>query len=95
MEVKLEKLKNSYREKRKKSAINNYYSKEINKGRSSKASLFDSVFLRVVLFIVIFLLISIIINNFIIVLVLTSIGMFYVNRFFKDLKSKRSAKRFS
>lgn len=93
MEVKLEKLKNNYKEKRKKSAINNYYSKEMNNGKSSKASLFDSIFFRVVLFIIIFLLVSIFINNLIIGLVLTSIGMFYINRFFKDLKSKKSAKK--
>lgn len=93
MEVKLERLKDKYKKNRRKSAIYNYYSKEINNGRSSKATIFDSVFLRIVIYFVILFLLSSFIDNFIILILFTSILMFFVNRFLKKFKRKKNTEK--
>ena len=93
MEVKLERLKDKYKENRKKSAIYNYYSKEINNGKSSKASIFDSIFFKIVLFVIILFLLSTFINNFIILILFTSVLMFFLNRFLKQFKTRKNTEK--
>lgn len=93
MEVKLEKFKSYYRDRRRKSVIYNFYSKEINNGKSAKAFLFDTISFKVLLFLVIFILLSLVINNFIILLLL-SIGLiYYVNKILKGILVQKNAKK--
>lgn len=93
MEIKLEKFKDSYKKRRKKSAIYNYYSKEINKGKSAKAFLFDTISFRILLFIGIFIVLSFIINNFLILLLLSLGIMYYLNKFLKEIVKDKNTKK--
>lgn len=93
MEVKLEKFKDWKKERKKKAAIYNFYSKEINKGKSAKACLVDTISFRVILFVVVFIILSIIFTN-ILILFLFSIGiMYFVNKIFKKLLANKDTAR--
>lgn len=93
MEVKLEKFKDKYKERRRKSAIYNFYSKEINKGKSAKAFMFDSISFRIILFIVILMVLSTIISNFFILLLLSIGIMYFINKFLKGIIARKNSKK--
>lgn len=93
MEVKLEKIKEKYKENRKKSAIHNFYSKEINNGKSAKAFLFDTISFRIFLFIVIFFTYSLLINKFLLLLFLSIGTMYFINKYTKQLITKKNSKK--
>lgn len=93
MEVKLEKFKSLYKDRRRKSAIYNFYSKEINNGKSAKAFLFDTISFKILLFVVIFMLLTSIINNFILLILLSMGLIYYVNRFLKGILARKHEKK--
>lgn len=93
MEVKLEKYKDRYKERRRQSAIYNFYSKEINNGKSAKAFLFDTISFRILLFIVVFVVLSTMVNNFLILLLLSIGIMYFINKFLKGIITRKNAKK--
>lgn len=93
MEVKLEKFKNWNRERRKKLAIHNFYSKEINRGKSAKAFLFDTISFRVILFVLIFMSLTVFINNILILLILNIGIMYFINKFLKRSIARKNSKK--
>lgn len=93
MEVKLDKFKEFYKDRRRKSAIYNFYSKEINNGKSASAFLFDTISFKIILFIVIFMLLSLIINNFILLILLSTGIIYYVNKFLKGILARKNDKK--
>lgn len=93
MEVKLEKIKEKYKENRKTSAIRNFYSKEINNGKSAKAFLFDKISFRIFLFIAIFFTLSFLFNNFLILLLLSIGIMYFINKYTKSLITRKNSKK--
>ena len=93
MEKRLKKIKDKYAITKEKSIINNFYSKEINKGKSYKAAYFDKIAIVMVLFITIFTILLLLTNNILLSIFISLISVYYITKGLVLIRDKKQNER--
>lgn len=92
MEKRYQKIKERYQFVKEKSIINNYYSKEINKGKSYKAVYFDKIAIVLLVFMISTAVFSSLTNTIILPVFLSLIIVYFITKYFVVLRNKKQNK---
>lgn len=92
MEKRYQKIKERYQFVKEKSIINNYYSKEINKGKSYKAVYFDKIAIVLLVFMISTAAFSSLTNTIILPVFLSLIIVYFITKYFVVLRNKKQNK---
>lgn len=80
-------------EKEKQRILNNFYTKQIKNGKTTRAEIFDKISLILVVFILLVFFLYKIIGNFIISFILGFVGVFYISIIGKKILEKERVKK--
>lgn len=92
MEKRYQKIKERYQFVKEKSIINNYYSKEINKGKSYKAVYFDKIAIVLLVFMISTAVFSSLTNTIVLPVFLSLIIVYFITKYFVVLRNKKQNK---